>query len=910
MVDPAVMPFRVLFIDAYDSFTNNIISLIETRFGVVVTTVKIDDQIPNFAGYLKLFHAVIAGPGPGHPGNPADVGLMKQIWELSDVDLVPVLGICLGFQSMVLAFGGSVQALPQPIHGLETLIHTDEQGIFDDLPTLNTIQYHSLYASIDLVAQVKGKYCLPDEFFARFKTPNRELKALAFHFGWGHNDATFGQFANNPQYMLMAVKHVRKPFWGIQFHPESISSDFSATQVIDNWWREVNSWHEDWQQNGMMTECWVSELLNPPFRILATSASAPGASGDESDIEATTKPSCSPLDDASPVSSAPSSPPPEEPFGPDCAVHRQRMRLNRLTVPRIVEILGVKDDEVIVLDSELRLMPVVGDCSIIGLILPDTLIMSYNIGSGVVEHRRGNDRFTKNLHGASIFSYLKSFMADHILVNEGCNVGKFRGGLMGYITYEACLETINVPTSATPRRRPDLCFAFIERSLLLEHDKKMLYIQTIRYDDVVWSHQTRLLLRYGKAKKLPPKVHGLWDTNTTGRILDIPAGMSADIPTKSSYQALIRSCRAHIQAGNSYELCLTRQAKIRTAKENSPSSWERYLELRQLNPAPFSAYVRLGPLTLLSTSPERFMDWSCHLFDVASNEWVSTCQFRPIKGTVDKVRSGNHGSSSKEVTFEEASALLSAPKEQAENLMIVDLIRHDLYSVVGSGNVTVPSLMYVEEYERVYQLVSIIEGKLRTAQDPFMGGVPTGLDILAASLPPGSMTGAPKKRSCELLKEIEGEERSIYSGVLGYIDVGGEGDFSVVIRSVFKWDEENDAVNGMAPVGGENNKEGIEEETEEWRIGAGGAVTGLSTEEGEWEEMMAKMRSTLAPFMATQRRKRAAQQKEANEEEEEELWADEVDDDDEWEDEIEEDDGDEEWEDEEDDEEDDEDAWW
>lgn len=125
--------------------------------------------------------------------------------------------------------------------------------------------------------------------------------------------------------------------------------------------------------------------------------------------------------------------------------------------------------------------------------------------------------------------------------------------------------------------------------------------------------------------------------------------------------------------------------------------------------------------------------------------------------------------------------------------------------------------MSIEEYETVYQLVSVIEGDL----DPESSA--TGIDVLAASLPPGSMTGAPKKRSCELLRDIEGADRSrgLYSGVIGYLDVGGGGDFSVIIRTAFKWDDED------------------------WRIGAGGAVTALSSPEAEWQEMLAKRESIL-----------------------------------------------------------------
>nr|POE46184.1 putative aminodeoxychorismate synthase [Quercus suber] len=127
--------------------------------------------------------------------------------------------------------------------------------------------------------------------------------------------------------------------------------------------------------------------------------------------------------------------------------------------------------------------------------------------------------------------------------------------------------------------------------------------------------------------------------------------------------------------------------------------------------------------------------------------------------------------------------------------------------------------MSVEEYPSVFQLVSVISGVLPTRHSRF--------SALSRSLPPGSMTGAPKKRSCELLQQLEhGRARGLYSGVLGYFDVGGGGDFSVVIRTAFKWTDE-------------------EEKTNVWRVGAGGAVTVLSENEAEWEEMCAKRERLL-----------------------------------------------------------------
>jgi para-aminobenzoate synthetase len=160
--------------------------------------------------------------------------------------------------------------------------------------------------------------------------------------------------------------------------------------------------------------------------------------------------------------------------------------------------------------------------------------------------------------------------------------------------------------------------------------------------------------------------------------------------------------------------------------------------------------------------------------------------------------------------------------------MIVDLIRHDLHGVVGDG-VVVQQFCVVEEYETVWQLVSVIEGKLNanaSAEEQL------GWQVLKQSLPPGSMTGAPKKRSVEILQCLESDRRGLYSGVFGYWCVGGSGDWSVAIRSCFKYDED------------------IAGDCEEWTIGAGGAITALSDPESEWDEMTIKLHSVLRAFGA------------------------------------------------------------
>lgn len=374
---------------------------------------------------------------------------------------------------------------------------------------------------------------------------------------------------------------------------------------------------------------------------------------------------------------------------------------------------------------------------------------------------------------------------------------------MGYISYEMCLGAIGVKpspplTNLSGRKQPDVTFIFIERSLVIDKRLNIIHIQSIHKDDMRWVLETKEKLELiGRAARAtdekPSLTHGLSGRDKLSysvgdmNVVDHMDGVELGTLKAAAYTDRVRQCQEYIREGQSYELCLTSQAMLRVIRPRVVGyEWSLFNAMRVRNPAPFCAYFRVGQTTIISCSPERFLRWSRE----------GTHQMRPIKGTV-----------SKDVvkTRQEAEKLLSQPKEQAENLMIVDLIRHDMHGVLGSGGVHVRSLMRVEEYRRVYQLVSVIEG-WSTEEPQIPSGTPKkvanliasrlkfeeGHRLLAASLPPGSMTGAPKIRSCELLKSLEsGRPRGIYSGVFGYMCVGGGGDFSVMIRSAFKWGEDD-----------------------------------------------------------------------------------------------------------------------
>jgi para-aminobenzoate synthetase component 1 len=317
----------------------------------------------------------------------------------------------------------------------------------------------------------------------------------------------------------------------------------------------------------------------------------------------------------------------------------------------------------------------------------------------------------------------------------------FAGGLLGYLGYDFGRRLEPQPDHAVDDLQlPDARFGLYAWAVITDHQAQTT--QLMCHPALTQDEQQRLLALFRQPA----------DTDSLGFKLRTPfrADLSAD-----DYRAAFAHIQAYIQAGDCYQVNFAQ--RFQADCEGDP--WAAYCALRAACPTPFSGFIALPDGdAILSLSPERFVR--------VSNGEVET---RPIKGTRPR------GSTpAEDAGF--ASELLASPKDRAENLMIVDLLRNDLGRSCRIGSVKVPELFSLESYPNVHHLVSSVTGELAAGLD--------GLDLLAGSFPGGSITGAPKIRAMQIIDDLEPTRRALYCGSLLYMDVRGQMDSSIAIRSL------------------------------------------------------------------------------------------------------------------------------
>ena len=393
-------------------------------------------------------------------------------------------------------------------------------------------------------------------------------------------------------------------------------------------------------------------------------------------------------------------------------------------------------------------------------------LLEYDVGEGAVTtHRAG----TRTVEYGSIFDVLDRELSSHAIEPPAQLARGLLGGFVGYLGYE-CKADCGSP-AVHQSDLPDAMLMLANRVVAVDHTQHVTYLLALCGEDETdadsWLDDAALVVREALTVA-PPPAQPQAQPGSMSRQGSSPqptrATAGGDPPAhplvfrcgrgREQYLADIARCQAELAAGESYEICLTDQ--ISTTAQ--PEPFELYRLLRRNNPAPFAAYLKFGEIAIVSSSPERFL----------SVDRERRVQARPIKGTAPRSADPAQDDARR-------AELVEDEKTYAEHLMIVDLLRNDLGRVCEVDSVRVPELMVVEPYATVHQLVSTVTGRLERERTP--------VDCVRACFPGGSMTGAPKLRTMDIIDDVEREARGVYSGALGYFGVDGSVDLSIVIRT-------------------------------------------------------------------------------------------------------------------------------
>ncbi|MEU9447461.1 aminodeoxychorismate synthase component I [Streptomyces sp. NPDC048277] len=804
---------KTLLIDNYDSYTYNLFQLIAEVNGEEPVVIRNDEGGGTPAGLplLAEFDNVVVSPGPGHPGNSRDFGISARVIAESTI---PVLGVCLGHQGIALGEKARVAPAPQPRHGHLTRVRHDGRDLFEGLTQdFTAVRYHSLAVHEPLPAT---------------------LEATA----WAEDG------------VLMGLRHRQRPLWGVQFHPESVLTEYGHRMLVNFRNLTARRARRARTKNTAVPPT-VAVIPRPrsataPRGSAATASAAPSTSGAAPGMSgaapgtpgpvptapaasgapgfvptapaaastpgsASTAPAVAGTLGAEPATPAASGTPGSTPAAPLTAPAAAIPRPRQGDAPRSADhprqgdrprpvyrlhtrqISGAVDTEAAFsrlfaasprsfwLDSSLvergrSRFSFLGDDS-----GPLAEFVRYDVTAGrcVIERAGRPPRKVS----ASVFDYLKRQLTSRRVDADGLPFD-FTGGYVGYFGYE-----LKADCGSPNRHRadtPDACWLFADRLIAVDHEEDVTYAVCLAEDTPraareagEWLEATLAQLTFlapDAPRPAPPAAEAP----------DLEAAEPWLVRDRATYLADIEACQRELRAGTSYEVCLTDAARLPAPAD----PYAFYRELRRVNPAPYGAMLRFGDLDVAGSSPERFLR--------ITRDGVA--EAKPIKGTAPRGAT----------PFEDdrlRDALAADAKTRAENLMIVDLLRNDLGRVCRTGTVRVPRLMATESYATVHQLVSTVTGRLRADTD--------AVDCVRACFPGGSMTGAPKLRTMEIIDSLETEARGVYSGALGYLGCSGGADLNIVIRT--------------AVITGDR-----------MQLGAGGAIVLDSDPAAEYDEMLLK----------------------------------------------------------------------
>jgi para-aminobenzoate synthetase len=700
---------RTLLVDNHDSYTFNLFQLIAQVNGVAPTVMLNDD--PLLASLdARAFDAIVISPGPGHPGRARDIGYAADLLRQADV---PILGVCLGHQAIAHQAGGSVALAPEPRHGYLATVRHEGDELFAGIPSeFIAVRYHSL--------------CVEEPLPDVLATTARAQDGV-----------------------VMAVRHLELPRWGVQFHPESIATQYGR-ELLANF-------------AGL-----AGRVPRPrPVATVARTTPAvipPGTSGTAADLAA------------------------------ESGAAGSGLRLITRTIHAAIDTEAMftrffaRSPACFWLDSSL-VEPGLSRFSFLGDSSgPLSETITYRVGDGAVTV---TDAGGVHSEQGTAFDVIERRLLERRLAAPAPDLPfDFTGGYVGYFGYEmkADCGADAVHAAATL----DAAWIFADRLIAVDHEAGAIYLIAVHDGGDCheaareWIDQTERQLK-DLAPASQPTVPG--DGSPA-----MPVLADALLRDEVGYTEDIRECQRQLRLGESYEICLTN--RLRLPFDDTDLSF--YLRLRRANPAPYAALFRAAGVTVFSSSPEQFLR-------IGTDRRVET---RPIKGTAPR-----HPDPAEDTRI--AAELASGAKTRAENLMIVDLLRNDLGQVCEIGSVAVTRYMAVESYATVHQLVSTIAGQLSPQVSP--------VECVRHCFPGGSMTGAPKQRTMEIIDRLETEARGVYSGALGFFGLAGGADLSIVIRTAVR---QGDTLT----------------------VGAGGAIVLDSSPAEEYDEMMLKAAAPLRAY--------------------------------------------------------------